>query len=124
MEGLQKRIVFNHDKDIAMLELGCTLPNLANICLHKSTDTKCYPFMEDGKCLLEKNREVDVGGRSIVFTAKAVVIENFNRKSTNICKAIVGIDASQLYPYSMCQTMLNAVYTRWDLHPETSGFTS
>ena len=27
-----------HDKDIDMLKLGCTLPNLANICLHQSTE--------------------------------------------------------------------------------------
>ena len=37
-----------------MLKLGCTLPNLANICLHKSTDPKFYPFTEGDKYLLEK----------------------------------------------------------------------
>ena len=40
---MQKMIAFCHDKDIDMLKLGCTLPNLANICLHKSTDAKFYP---------------------------------------------------------------------------------
>ena len=30
---------------------------------------------------------------------------NFYRKSRNLCKSIVGIDASQLFPYSMCQPM-------------------
>ena len=49
-----------------MLKLGCTLPNLANICLHKSTDAKFYPFTEGDKDLLEKIRDV-VGGPSIVF---------------------------------------------------------
>ena len=29
-----------------MLKLGCNLPNMANICLHKSTDAKFYPFTE------------------------------------------------------------------------------
>ena len=38
LEAMQKMIAFYHDKDIDMLKLGCTLPNLANICLHKSTD--------------------------------------------------------------------------------------
>ena len=45
-EAMQKIIAFYHDKDIAMLKLGSTLPNLANICLHKSTDAKIYPFTE------------------------------------------------------------------------------
>ena len=40
-----------------------------------------------------------VGGPSIVFTRKAVVDETFIRKSSNLCQSIVGIDASQVYPY-------------------------
>ena len=55
-----------------------------------------------------------VGGPSIVFTRKAVVDETFIRKSTNLCKTIIGIDASQLYPYSMCQPMPTGLYTRWN----------
>ena len=105
LEAMQKMIAFYHDKDIDMLKLGCTLPKLANICLHKSTDAKFYPFTEGDKDLLEKIREDVVGGPSIVFTRKAIVDETFIRKSTNICKSIVGIDASQLYPYWMCQPM-------------------
>ena len=45
------------------------------------------------------------GGTSIVFTRKAVVRETFIRDSPIICKSIVGNDASQLYPFSMCQDM-------------------
>ena len=123
LEAMQKMIAFYRDKDIDMLKLGCTLPNLANICLHKSTDAKFYPFMEGDKDLLEKIRE-DVGvGPSIVFTRKAVVDETFIRKSTNLCKSIVGIDASQLYPYSMCQHFPTGLYTRSDFDSETSIFT-
>ena len=33
-------------------------------------------------------------------------MKHFLRKSANICKSIVWIDADQLYPYSMCQPML------------------
>ena len=106
-----------------MLKLGCTLPNLANICLHKYTDAKFYPFTEGDRDLLEKIREDVVGGPYIVFTRKAVVDETFIRKSTNICKSIVGIDASQLYPYSMCQPMPIGLYTRWDIDSETSRYT-
>ena len=123
LEAMQKMMAFYHDKDIDMLKLGCTLPNLANICLHKSTDAKFYPFTEKDKDLLEKIREDVVGGPSIVFTRKAVVNETFIRKSTNICKSIVGIDASQLYPYSMCQHMPTGLYTRWDIDSDTGRFT-
>ena len=102
LEAMQKLIAIYHDKDIDMLKLGCTLPNLANICSHKSTDAKFYPLTGGDKDLLQKIRKDVFGGRSIVFTRKAVVDETFIRKSTNICKSVVGIDASQLYPYSMC----------------------
>ena len=44
LEAMQKMIEFYHNKGIDMLKLGCTLPNLAIICLHKSTDSKFYLF--------------------------------------------------------------------------------
>ena len=122
LEAMQKMIAFYHDKNIDMLELGCTLPNLANICLHKSTDANFYPFREGDKDLLEKIRE-DVGGPSIVFTRKAVVDGIFMRKSANICKSVVAIVASQLYPYFMYQSMPTGLYTRWDSDSETGRFT-
>ena len=75
------------------------------------------------KEIKQKFREDVVGGPSIVFTRKAVVDKTFIRKSTNICKSIVEIDASQLYPYSMCQPMPTGLYTRWDLDSERSRFT-
>ena len=120
LEASQKMIDFYHNKDIDMLKLGCTLPKLANICLHKSTGAKMYPFTEGDKDLLEKNREDIIGGPSIAFTRKAVVDETLIRKSANICKSVVGIDASQLYPYSFCQPMHISLYTRWDLDSETN----
>ena len=58
LEAIQKMIVFYHDKDIDMLKLGCTLPKPANICLHKPTVAKFYPFLEGDKDLLEKIREL------------------------------------------------------------------
>ena len=123
LEAMQKMIVFYHDKDIDKLELCFTLPNLANICLHKSTDAKFYPFTERDKDLFEKIREDVVGCPSIIFTRKAVVDETFIWKSAKICKSIGGIDASQLYPYSVSQPMPPGLYTRWDFDSETSRFT-
>ena len=72
------------------------------------------------KTFRKKNGEDVVGGPSIVLTRKSVANETFIRKSTNLCKSIVGIDASQLYPYSMCQPMTTGLYTRWDFDSETS----
>ena len=96
LEAMQKMIEFYHKKGIDMLKLGCTLPNLAHICLHKSTDSKFYPVTESAKDLLEKIREDMVGGPSNVFTRKSVVDETFIHNSSNLCNSIVGIDASQL----------------------------
>ena len=112
--AMQKMIEFYHQKEIDMLKTGCTLPNLANICLHKLTNSKFYPFNESDKDLLEKICEDLVGGPFIVLTRKAVVDETFIRKSTNLCKTIVGIDKNQIYPYSMCQPMPTGLYKRWN----------
>ena len=54
LEAMRKMLGFYHKKGIDMLELGCTLPNLAKICLHKSTSAKFYPFTETGKDLLQR----------------------------------------------------------------------
>ena len=124
LEAMQKMIELYQNKGIEMLKLGCTLPNLANICLHKSTDSKFYSFTESDKDLLEKIQEDMVGGLSIVFTRKAVVDETFIRKSSNLCKSIAGIDASQLYTYSMCQPMPTGLYTRWEYDSESKRFTA
>ena len=95
LEALQKRIELYNTKRIDMLKLGCTLPNSANVCLHKSTDSKFYPFTESDKDLLEKIREDMVGGPSTIFTRTAVVNDIFKRKSSNFCKSVAGIDASR-----------------------------
>ena len=62
------------------------------------------------------------GGPSIVLTRIAVVDETFIRNSRNTCISIVGIDASQLYPYSMCQSMPTGLYTRWEYDTESKRF--
>ena len=112
LEAMQKMLAFYHKKGIDMWKLRGTLPNLAKIYLQKPTSAKSYPFFETDKDLLQKIREYMVGGPSIVFTRKAVVNETFTRNSGNICKSILGIDASQLYPFSMCHTMPTGLYMR------------
>ena len=49
LEAMQKMNSFNHGKEFDMLKLGCTLPNMANICRHKSTDAEFYHFNERDK---------------------------------------------------------------------------
>ena len=121
---MQKKIEFYHNKGNDLLKIGCPLPNLANNCLHKSTDSKFYPLTESDKDLFEKIRENLVGGPSIVFTRRAVVDETFIRKPSNLCKSIVGIDVSQLYAHSMCQPEPTGLYTRWQYNSETKRFTA
>ena len=94
-----------------MLKLGITLPNLANKCLHKSTNYRFYPFCENDKDLCEKIREYVTVGPSFVFTRNVLFDETIIRKLLNICKSIVGIDASQLYS-SQCVNICPQVCTR------------
>ena len=81
------------------------------------------PSQREIKTCWKKIRGDDVGGPSIVFTRKTVADETFIRKSTNMCKSNVEIDASQLYRYSMCQIMPTGLYTRWHVDSKTSRFT-
>ena len=120
--AMQKLLASYHKKGNDMLKLVCTLPKLANICLHKSTSSKFYPFTETDKDLLQKIREDMVGGPSIVFIRKAVVNETFIRNSGNLCTSIVGIGASQLYPYALCQPMPTGLYTRWEYDAKSNRF--
>ena len=122
LEALQKTLAFHHKNGIDMLNLGYTLPNLKNNFLYKSTSAKFNLSSETDKDLLQTIGEDMVGGPFIVFTRKAVVDETFIRKSGKICKSIVGIDASQLYHYSMCQPMPTGLYIRWEYDTEFNRF--
>ena len=119
LEAMQEIIEFHYQEEMDMLKLGCTLANLANSYLQNLTDSKFYPFTESDKDLFEKIREDMVGGPSIVFSRMTVVDETFILKSTNLFKSIVGIDASQLYSYSMCQPMSTGLYASWNQNSES-----
>ena len=105
-----------------MLKLGCTLPYLAKNCLHKSTDSKIFPFTETAKDLLEKRREVMFGRPFSLLTCKALVDEILVRESTILCKSIVGIDASLLFPHSMCQLMVCIQGGSMRVRPSASNY--
>ena len=104
-EAKQKLVDFYLCKGSDMLKFACTLPNLANKCPHK---------LQRATYLLENIREGLVGGPPFAFTRKTFVDETFVRNSADLCKNFVGIDASKLYPLSMCQAMPTGPYTRWN----------
>ena len=54
LTAMSKMIEFYHNGNIDILKRGCTLPNLANICLHKETSSKFYPFVDSDKDLHKK----------------------------------------------------------------------
>ena len=92
-----------------MFKLVCTFPNLANICLHKSTETNFNPFMAADKSL------------SFLQTKQLLTKLFFETLQTY---ANMGFDASPLYPHSMCQPTTTGLFTHWDLKLEKSRFTT
>ena len=68
LEAMQTIMDFYHSKGIDMLKLRYTWPNLANICFHKSSAAKIYPFTESDKGILTQIQEDLVIGPSFVFT--------------------------------------------------------
>ena len=113
---------FYHNKGIGMLKIRCTLSNLENLCLDKSTTATFYPSIESNGDLLEILQEVIVGGLPFELKSRAVVDEILIWESTNWCKTLVGIDASQLYSFSMCQAMPTGLYTICALDSESGSF--
>ena len=53
-------------------------------------------------------------GPSIIFTRYAKTTENCRIDSRNICNTVIGIDASQLYPYSTMKDMPTGPYLIWE----------
>ena len=82
---MQMLIEFYIDKGIIVLNLGCTLPNLEEICLHKSNECKFYPFFRVIVTCL-KNTVKNDRWSSVDFTRKTVENETFFRKSKNMWK--------------------------------------
>ena len=118
----EKLMEFYHSKRIDTVKLGCALSNLANISLHSSTIVKFYPFLEGDEDLLQKIGKDMVGGPSIALTRRTVVEETRIRSSSNTCTWIVGIDANQLYPHAMCQSMPTGLYTCWEFNVDLQRF--
>ena len=104
LEAMQKNTESYHYKGIDILKFRCAVPNLANIILHKSTDSKFIPSSEEKIICLKQNEKI-CWWPSKVFTRKSLVVETSVRKSTSLCKFFLGNEASQIYPYLMCPSM-------------------
>ena len=91
LDAMQKLIAFYHDKDIARLKLGCTLPNWDNICLHTSTDAKFYPFREGDKDLMEKIQEDVVGGHLSFSHAKQLLMRLLSESLQTYANLLIGL---------------------------------
>ena len=74
---------FHHNKSVDMPKLGCTLPNLAKICLHSSTSAKFFSFTKSDTDLLAKFLDDMVGGPSVVFTRKVVKLLSMRLSSAS-----------------------------------------
>ena len=98
LEAMQKMIAFYHDKNIDMLKLGCTFPNLANICLHKSTDAKFYPLTEGDNELLEKIREDVVGGHLSFLHAKQLLMNLLFESLQTSANLLLGLMPANYIP--------------------------
>ena len=82
---MRKKIAFYYEKYIDMWNLGCILPNLANICLDKSTDAKFHPFTDGDRDLLTIFREHFVDVPSIIITWKGIDDETFFFETQQKC---------------------------------------
>ena len=63
-----------------------------------------------------------VGGQSTVFARKAFSDEIHIRKCTIVCNVIVGMGASHLFLYLMCQPMPTGLYTRFEFDADLQRF--
>ena len=121
LEAMQKILAFYSNKNIDMWKIGATLQKLAKICLQKITHAKFCHFREGQKDLWKKIEMLLVVCLFFLNVQQMLMI--FFRKSTNLFKSFVQIDASQLSPHSMCHSTPTGFYTHWNHVPETGRFT-
>ena len=114
--AMQKMVAFHHKKGIDMLKLGCTLPNLANICLHKSTSAKFYPFTETSCKRFEKIWLVDLLSSSHVKLLSMKLSSGIQEIFVNLLLAFMQVSCILILRTSPMPTGL---YTRWEYDTES-----
>ena len=110
-EAMQKMIALYNDKDIDMLKLGCTVPNLANICLHKSTDAKLHPVTKGNKDLLEKIREESLVAHLLFLHAKQLLMKLLLENQQTYANLLLGLMPAN-YTLTRCANPCPTVFIR------------
>ena len=111
LEALQKMIAFYHDKYIDMLKLGFTLPNLANVCLHKSTVAKLYPFTEADKELWKKLEKMLLVVHLSFLHAKQLLMKLSSESLQTYANLLLGLMPANYIP-TRCVNPCRPVFIR------------
>ena len=111
LEAMQKVIAFYHDKNIDMLKFGCTLPNLANICLDNSTDAKFYPFMEGDQTFRKKFEKMLLVDHISFLHAKHLLMKLLFESLQTYANLLLGLTPANYIP-TRCVNPCPPVFTR------------
>ena len=58
VEAMKKRVESYQNTGIGMVNFGCTLPNLDNICPYSSISEKIDPFTENNRIFFQKFEKI------------------------------------------------------------------
>ena len=98
LKAMQKMIAFYHDEDIDMLNFGSTLPNLVNICLHKSTDAKFFSFTEGDKDRSEKFEKMLLVVHLSFLNAKQLMMKLSFENQETYANLLLGLTLANYTP--------------------------
>ena len=107
----KKRIAIYHDKIIDTLNLGCTLPHVANICLHKPTDAKCYPFTEGDINLSENFENLSLVVHLSFLHAKQLLMKLLSESLQTFANLLLGLMPTNYTP-TRCVNQCPLVFKR------------
>ena len=106
-------IAFYHDKDMDMLKLSCTSPNLSNICLHKATDAKVYPIMEGDKDLLKQFEEILLVVHQSFLHAKQLLMNFLYENLQTNANPLLGLRPVNYFPTECVNPYLTVLIRVW-----------
>ena len=115
-------IAFYHGKDGDMLMLGWDYQTWLTNAYTILPLQNFFPSQREIKTYWKEFEKTSLVVHLSILHAKHLLMKLLS-KSLQTCLSTIGIDASQLYPYSMCQHQPIGLYTQWDIVSETSRFT-
>ena len=111
LEAMQIMIAFYHDKGIDMFKLGCTLPSLANICLHNCINAEFYPITEEDKNLLEKIEKTSLVVHLSSLHAKQLLMKLLSENLQTYANLLLGLLPANYTP-TRCANLCPPVFIR------------